>query len=635
METYKENMLPVELLRKYWGYNSFRPPQEDIITSILQGRDTMALLPTGAGKSLCYQLPALAKEGFTLVISPLIALMLDQVDRLKQMNIMASCIHAGMNYHEVKTAFDNMLYGPYKLLYVSPERLQTELFKEYLPSFDINLIAIDEAHCISQWGQDFRPDYLKIAELRPLFPAVPVLALTASATAEVQKDIEERLQLKEPAIFRQSISRKNIFYSVKYSENKPKDLREHLPPGSTNIVYCRSRKQTEVLAKQLLDHQIKAMPYHAGMPKDKRRDSQTSWMQDKGITVVATTAFGMGIDKADVRMVLHFDAPEHLEAYYQEAGRAGRDGLAAQAMLLYNATDINRLRESIAIQFPPENYLRGVYQAVVEYLQIPIGAQPDKYFSFDLADFCKKFGFELIPASYALKLLAREGLWTISEAVFHPASIQFTTDRHNLDHIVATHPDMGYLVTGLLRLYGTIFHYPTTVRLSGLAAQLKIKKEVLDQALRQLHKMEVLEYHQPAEGPQLYFHHYRVDSRHLIIDMQRIAILRKQHEARTNAMIAYLQNGSICRERLLKQYFDEEDTGNCGHCDICRQGNSPQNDADFANNLIRKIKDAGSISILQLTGQYPDKEGTIAILRKLADEGVLIIDENNLVALAY
>jgi len=629
-------MAPDEILHKYWGYRSFRPLQEAIINEVIQDKDVLALLPTGAGKSLCYQVPALAKDGFTLVISPLIALMQDQVTRLNAQGIMSACIHAGMNYHEVKTCMENMLYGPYKLLYVSPERLQTDLFKEYLPSFNINLIAVDEAHCISQWGYDFRPDYLKIAALREVFPEVPVMALTASATKEVQQDIIERLQLIKPGIYRQSIERDNIFYEVRYSENKPNEIKESLSETGSNIIYCRSRKQTEMLSRQLQQQGYSATFYHAGIAKDKREEAQKAWMQNEVRTIAATTAFGMGIDKANVRTVVHFDSPEHLEAYYQEAGRAGRDGNAAKAVLLYNATDISRLRESIVIQYPKEEYLRQVYQAITEYLQIPIGAQPDKYYSFDLSDFCKKFGFEISPASYALRLLAQEGLWTISEAVFHPASIQFITERHNLDHIVNTYPELGYVITGLLRLYGTVFHYPTTVRIGALATQLKLKKEILEQVLQQLHKMEVLEYNKPGEGPQLYFHHLRADSRHLIIDMQRIANLRKRHETRTAAMISYLENTTICRERILKSYFSEDPNTDCGHCDICAgKAAKPNDHKDLYSNIPDRIRNATRMSVTELIQLYPAhaKEDVITVLRKLADDRAITI-ENNIISIA-
>jgi ATP-dependent DNA helicase RecQ len=341
----------------------------------------------------------------------------------------------------------------------------------------------------------------------------------------------------------------------------------------------------------------------------------------------------MGIDKPDVRMVLHYDAPEHLEAYYQEAGRAGRDGLPSKALLLYNASDIDRLRDSVLLQFPPEAYLRQVYQSVNEYLQIPISAQPDRYFSFDLADFCKRFELEISPASYALRLLAQEGLWTISEAVFHPASIQFMTDRHNLDQVAETYPDLGYVTTGLLRLYGTIFHYPTTVRISALAYQLKLSKEVLEKLLQQLHNMEVLEYHKPTEGPQLYFHHLRVDSRHLIIDLQRISRLRRQHEARTSAMIAFLQNNTSCRENILKNYFGEETHEDCGHCDIClsKTRKSPGT-RNLYKELPLKVKEVPGMTIPQLLKGYPASvhEEIVEVIRQLLDEGALKMKNNTL-----
>ncbi|MBS1687386.1 MAG: ATP-dependent DNA helicase RecQ, partial [Bacteroidetes bacterium] len=399
-----------QILKKYWRYDAFRPLQEEIINNILQDRDTLALLPTGGGKSICYQIPAIARDGFGLVISPLVSLMQDQVARLKSLDIQAEYIHAGMHYNDVQRTLQNTLHGPIKLLYVSPERLQTELFNEYLPEFDLNLIAVDEAHCISQWGHDFRPDYLKIAELRKVFPGVPVLALSASATKEVQEDIAIQLQLKQAAVYKASLERPNIFYDIKYSENKNADTQQAIQANQSAIIYCRSRRQTELLAKSLNDKGAKANAYHAGMPKDQRESMQEQWMQNSIPIMVATTAFGMGIDKADVQLVLHYDAPEHLEAYYQEAGRAGRNGEQSRALALYNSKDIKRLQESTALRFPPESYLRQVYQAVVEYLQIAIGTEPNQYFDFDLADFCRKFELEAVPAANALKLLEQEGL---------------------------------------------------------------------------------------------------------------------------------------------------------------------------------------------------------------------------------
>lgn len=621
---------PEDILKKYWGYNSFRPMQREIIDSILSGRDTLALLPTGGGKSLCYQVPALMMDGFCLVISPLIALMHDQVARLKELGIDAAFIDAGMRYADVKRTMENMLHGPYKLLYASPERLQTELFKEYLPLFDINLIAVDEAHCISQWGYDFRPDYLKINSLRSVFKATPIIALTASATKRVQEDVVEKLQLSAANIFKTSFSRPNINYAIKYSENKLTDMLASLNGVGSSLVYCRSRKQAEAVAKNLIQRNISAVAYHAGMHQSKREENQQAWMTGRIPIMAATTAFGMGIDKADVRTVVHYDTPECLEAYYQEAGRAGRDGKAANAILLYNSTDIKKLRNSTAVQYPPEAYLRQVYQSVVEYLQIPISAQPDRYYPFDLPEFCKRFDLKPLEATYALKILEQEDLWTISEAVFQPATILFTADRNVLDQLQQTYPDLYYVTTGLLRLYGTAFQFPTVIRIGAIAKQLRLKQEQVEQLLQQLHRMELLEYNKPGEGPQLFFHHYRVNNRDLIIDLQRIHNLRQQHEVRTEAMIRFLENETECRERMLLQYFGESINADCGHCDICHNKQSviTLNAKTLRNEIWQRLSEHNNISIQLLTGHYPPavKEKAIMLIRQMADEGLVRIE---------
>ncbi len=625
---------PEQILKQYWGYNSFRPLQREIIVSVLQNRDTLALLPTGGGKSVCYQVPALIKDGFCLVISPLIALMQDQVTRLKQLEIPAECIHSGMNYNDVRRIADNAMHGAYKLLYISPERLQTQLFMDYMTEFDVSMIAVDEAHCISQWGHDFRPDYLKIADARAVYPSAPVLALTATATGDVQMDIEKQLQFKNASVFKQSFARNNIFYNVHYSENKNGDTINNINK-SCSIVYCRSRKQTEMVCKSLQQSGIAATGYHAGMLKEKRDDAQEEWMHNKAAVMVATTAFGMGIDKPDVRMVLHYDAPEHLEAWYQEAGRAGRDGKQSWAYTLYNSNDKKRLLESIDQQFPPEAYLRQVYQAVAEYLQIPIGTQPDQYYPFDLTDFCRKFSLQPTYAVHALKLLEREGLWTMTESVYNPATIQFITDRHTLDDLRFVNPNLSYVTIGLLRMYNTIFHFPTPVRETAIAKQLKMQKEELIPILEQLNKMELIAYNKPGEGPQLFFHHYRVDSRYLIIDLNRINTLRKRHIARTEAMIAFLENNTECRERILLTYFGEKPEKDCGHCDVCRDKRVEKID----NKLLRKeileqLKTHGITSIADLLSTYTGaiKEAALALLREMIDEGVLSLGRDGRVS---
>lgn len=605
--------------------------QEDIINSVLSGKDTLALLPTGGGKSLCYQVPALMMNGFCLVVSPLISLMQDQVTRLKKAGVMAASIHAGMHYNDVKRTLQNMLHGPYKLLYVSPERLQTDLFQEYLPELDISMIAVDEAHCVSQWGHDFRPDYLKVAGLKELFRNVPLLALTASATAEVQEDICKQLKMRQPVLFAQGFERSNIFYNISYTENKNNSLLAHLEecPG-TSIVYCRSRKQTETLSRYLVQHNIAAACYHAGMAKDKREQTQQAWMDGAVRVIVATTAFGMGIDKADVRSVVHYDAPSDLEGFYQESGRAGRDGKPAISQLYYNRTDIQYLEDSTAINFPPEAYLRQVYQSVAEYLQIPTGTEPDRYYDFNLQEFCTRFKLQAVTTARALKLLEQEGLWTLTEAVFNPATVQFISSRAELDNMMARYPEFAMLSTTLLRLHGNIMYSPAIVNLNILAKHTKATVAYVEQQLQQLHAMELIEYNQPRTGPQMFFHHYRVDSRHLLINMQRIGLLKRRHEARVNAVLSLLKDKNRCVTNMLLQYFGQKTADYCGHCQVCAK---QQRVSVSKDELLQKLSVA-AMPAQQLAAQYPIaiRPQVLALLRAMADEGLIGIQKNGTVS---
>ncbi len=625
---------PEAVLKQYWGYNGFRPLQKDIIMSVLADRDTLALLPTGGGKSVCYQVPAMVREGMCLVISPLIALMQDQVKRLTDIGIPAVSLHSGMNHKMVKATLEMARAGEYKLLYVSPERLQTYLFNDFLPTLDLNLVAIDEAHCISQWGHDFRPDYLKIATVRELFTNVPMLALTATATQEVQLDIAKQLKLKNYELFKQSFARKNIFYQVNYTEKKNADMLGAIG-NDCSIVYCRSRKLTEMTGDYLAQNGIRAAVYHAGLKKEEREAAQEKWMKNEANVMVATTAFGMGIDKPDVRLVVHYDSPEHLEAWYQEAGRAGRDGLASDAISMYNKVDIKRLEESTDLQYPPEAYLRKVYQAVAEYLQIPISAEPYHYYPFDVFDFCKKFSLLPIEAIYALKLLERDGLWTLSEAVYQPSTVQFIADRHVIDSLGHSHEKLAYVAVGLLRMFNSIFYYPTAIRESAVAFRLKIKQPELIMAMEQLHRMEIIDYNKTGEGPQMFFHHRRVDSQHLLIDLNRIAILRKRHQERTDKMIAFLRNTTVCREQFVLQYFGEAEAQQCGHCDVCRNNaNKTISIKDLTNDLLLQLAESNR-TLPQLTAQLTpnERERATQIIRDMLDEGTLSIDEHGVIAL--
>lgn len=616
---------PQQILERYWGYPSFRPLQEEIISGLMAGRDALALLPTGGGKSLCYQVPGLLLDGLTLVVSPLIALMQDQVLELKSRGIRAAALYSGMRYHEVKQTLDNVLQGAYTFLYVSPERLQTQLFKDYLPGLPMSLIAVDEAHCISQWGQDFRPEYRSIGTLREEFPEVPVLALTATATPVVETDIIQQLALRQPAVFRQSFERKNIFFRVHYSENKPGDLLKALQgrqdgPGSS-IVYCRSRKQTEWLAAHLADAGIRAVAYHAGMNHEVRSMVSAAWLNNEQDVIVATSAFGMGINKPDVRQVIHYDVPEQPEAFYQEAGRAGRDGLPARSLLLYNESDLRKLEASTALQYPPLSYLVEVYQSVAEYLQVAVGMAPDRYYDFELRDFCEKFRLDPFAATYALRLLAREGLWTLSDAVFSPATVHVTAERETIDDLQQRYPEVSYLLTVLLRLYQGILYHPVPVRLAAIARQARTSKEVVHAGLLQLQAMGLVDYEQPKDGPQLYFHHERVESKHLLLDVQRIRILREEHEKRIAAMMTYLRDARHCRTRQLLAYFGEEGRGDCGHCDYCsaQAGSRIKNPAAQVLQVLQPGQAMTVPDILRFFGEA-DHAAVLQELRRLVDE---------------
>lgn len=619
-----------KILQQYWGFSSFRPLQKEIITAVLEGKDTVALLPTGGGKSICYQLPALINEGCCIVISPLIALMQDQVNRMQSLNISAACIHAGMRFHEVKRHLENAREGAYKLLYVSPERLQSSLFNEYVSDMPINLFAVDEAHCISQWGHDFRPDYLKIASLKNVFAHVPFLALTATATQEVQNDIIHQLQLAKPVIFQQSFKRTNIFYEIKHSDNKIQDTINTVSSKMSSIIYCRSRKQTELVAQNLSHKNLNAVYYHAGMDKKRREETQEKWMKNEAETMVATTAFGMGIDKPDVRRIVHYDTPEHLEAYYQEAGRAGRDHQPANALLLWDKKDIDRLKESTSIKFPDEIFLRKTYQAVCDYLQIASGTEPNDYFDFDPVDFCAKFSLSVLPALSALKLLEQEGLWTLSDAFYKPPTVQFISERNVLDDIAQTNSTLGLVCVNMLRMYSSIFHFPVAIRVLDIAKRCKMSVKETELALQHLHQMNILDYHPATDRPLLYFHHYRVDSQHLYINLQRIHQLREAHRRRTETMIAFLQNETICRERFLLSYFDENTTDNCGHCDVCaKKQSTPIPEHELRKILLLHFSKKED-SLASILNEFPHhlKDEIIHTLRLLLDEEKIVRNGN-------
>lgn len=622
------------ILKHYWGHEQFRPLQEDIIDCALTGKDSIALLPTGGGKSICYQIPALMLEGLCLVVSPLISLMQDQVQQLQAMSIEASFLHSGLSNEETEDLLFAAKNGAYKLLYVAPERLQNKQFIDWCPYLNINLIAVDEAHCVSQWGHDFRPEYLQIAQFRKnLKNAIPIMALTASATQAVLADIQKQLGMKQASIFRQSFHRANIYYRVRFSENKLQEIVHHFQTHpQCGIVYCRSRKKTEELSSTLQQYGINAQAYHAGMPRQKRFKAQEDWMTGNAMVMVATTAFGMGINKADVRSVVHWEPAEQLEAFYQETGRAGRDGQPAHSLCLYNHKDIFKLEQSTELYYPPAPYLRKVYQAVCDYLQIPIGCEPDDYYDFDLAQFINYFKLEAIPASHALRILGQEGLWTISESLFRPASVLFLSDRNLIDEIGRQFPTLGLVATALLRLYSGIFHQACIIHPFHIAQHLKLRKEDVQLALQQLHQLNIIEFKATKECAQIHFHHYRVDSKHLLLNIERINRLRTHHQERTKAMIDFLQHQDNCRNQAMLAYFGERSGPYCGHCDVC----SAKKIVHEQFNLFKEIqqlldhKDALSLQEISEKLNVPTKILS-PIVRKLLDEQKIKLNELGLI----
>ncbi len=560
-----------EILKEYWGYDSFRPLQEDIINAVLKGKDTLALLPTGGGKSVCFQVPAMAKEGICLVVSPLIALMKDQVEALKKKRIPSLAIYSGMSFLEIKRTLQNAAYGNYKFLYVSPERLETNLFLEFLPALNINLLAVDEAHCISQWGYDFRPPYVRISALREYLPNVPVLALTASATKAVQEDICNKLQFGlNHQYFQQSFERRNLSYSVFNVASKQNKLLEILKNvQGTAIVYCKSRKHTREISDLLKLNNINADYYHAGLSSEDRNNKQESWINNKTRVVACTNAFGMGIDKPDVRIVVHYDVPDCLENYYQEAGRAGRDGKRAYAVLLYNNKELADLQELSAIRFPAEAEIKKVYTAVMNHLQVPAGSGEGISYDFDLATFSTSFKINILTATYAIKALEQEDILSFNEVFFKPSTVVFTTNRDELTDFENQNPDLEPLLKGLLRSYEGIFDFPATVYESKLARFIQLDIEELKNNLKKLHDFGIISYASQKDKPQITLLQNRMYNDDYKVNMNEYVKRRESFEERVKAIIQYIKKTSGCRSVHIAKYFSDIRINACAICDNC------------------------------------------------------------------
>lgn len=544
--------------------------QEDIVQSVLDGNDTLALLPTGGGKSICFQVPAMMLEGVCLVVTPLIALMKDQVQNLEKRGIPAMAIYAGMYFKDVEKVMDLARNGKIKFLYISPERLQSPRFQSHCESLDVGLIAVDEAHCISQWGYDFRPAYLKIAEIRSYFPRTPILALTATATLKVREDICEKLEFENGKVFTKSFVRSNLSYSVFEDEAKLNRIRHILDrvPGSA-VVYCRNRRHTKEIANLLQSQGIGADYYHAGLPAAERSSKQEDWITGRTRVVVCTNAFGMGIDKPDVRSVIHYDVPDSLEAYYQEAGRAGRDEQKAYGILLYTQQELLEMKARIPLQFPQLDEIREVYQCVVNYLQVPVGSAENVYFDFDINDFVRKFSLNITVAYSAMRILEHEGVVQLSESVYMPSRVEFITNKETLWEYERHGSTLEPLIKALLRTYQGIFDSPVHVYEKQLMRILRSDEATIVDWLQRLHRQGIIRYQQRKDEPQLCFLQERVPVQYLRIDMLRIAERKRIYEAKIDAVQRYAGNHDTCRTQSLVSYFGEENPEPCGVCDVC------------------------------------------------------------------
>jgi ATP-dependent DNA helicase RecQ len=627
----------LETLQHYWHYNSFRPQQEEIINSVLQGKDTLALLPTGGGKSVCYQVPALMKEGLCLVISPLIALMKDQVENLSKKNIPALAVHSGLSFYEVKKTLNNAVHGNFKFLYVSPERLETNLFKEYLHQLNINLIAVDEAHCISQWGYDFRPPYLRIANLRDELPNVPVLAVTASAIPLVQNDIIEKLQFKKHNIFRQSFEKPNLSYSVFKVDSKINKVIEILNNvAGSSIVYCKSRKLSKQVAQLISLKNISVDFYHAGLSQEERNKKQEAWINNATRVIVCTNAFGMGIDKPDVRTVIHYDVPDCLEYYYQEAGRAGRDGKKAFAVLLYNDEDLNALESLPDIRFPDLYNIKKVYQSIADYLQIPVGIGEDNYYDFDISEFVKNFKLDIHLVMNVLKVLEQEGHLTFNENIFLPAHASFIMPHELLIDFEQTHPQIEPVMKCLLRTYEGITDGMVSINEKQIA---KLTKQNIDEVKKQLQLLEslgIIEYMPQKETPQINFLTNRAPAQFLFIDQKNYLHRKQQYELRVESMLKYLKTCKECRSRYISAYFGDSKVRDCGICDVClQQKNASLSEKEFKiieNKIYTHITDNG-IDIKELLHHLNDvkKDKAWKVIGFLQSEKKIEINDRGVV----
>ncbi|MGZ2371214.1 RecQ family ATP-dependent DNA helicase [Ancylomarina sp. YFZ004] len=627
-----------KVLKKYWGYDEFRPLQEDIIQSVAEGRDTLGLMPTGGGKSLTFQVPTLTMDGLCLVVSPLVALMKDQVFNLKEKGIKAELIYSGLTRDEIEVILNKCLYGNNKFLYISPERIRTAVFQEKLLSMKVCLIAIDESHCISQWGYDFRPSYLKIIQLRELLPDVPVLALTATATPEVVDDIQDRLGFAKKNVFRKSFERSNLSYLVRHVEDKNRYLLKILRKlTGSSVVYARSRKKCKDIAEFLKQNQVKAEFYHAGLDNAVKDMRQERWREGKVQVMVATNAFGMGIDKSDVRTVVHLDLPDTLEAYFQEAGRAGRDGKRAYAVMLYSNPDKVQLLKRIKTSYPEIDTVKRVYQAVGNFLQIAEGAGKDAVFDFNLALFCQKFKFNVLHAFNSLKILQRAGYLEITDDLEHSTKLYFAINRDDLYRYQLENKQQDEFIKLLLRTYTGLFTDFVPVNLDSLAYRKKINVKILIDNLKDLSQHGIIKYIPRKKTPFIIYTQERLPQQYLKFTKEVYQNRKEKFEEKINSVISYAESTETCRSKILLEYFGQLNAPVCGECDVCKE-----KDDEIENKMYQLIqsevknvlaKEESSVYELVEASQYPEKK-LLEVIRIMMDNDELKTSQDDKIRLA-
>jgi ATP-dependent DNA helicase RecQ len=618
-----------EVLKRYWGFDDFRPLQEEIVESAGSGNDTLALMPTGGGKSITFQVPALSKEGICLVITPLIALMKDQVENLKSRKIKALAIHSGLTRDEISIALDNCIFGDYKFLYLSPERLSTELFKVRVQQMNVNLIAVDEAHCISQWGYDFRPSYLKIAELRDLLPDVPVMALTATATPQVAKDIMEKLSFRNARLLKKSFERTNLAYLVRKTEDKHREMLSIVRSVSgTGVIYVRNRRKTRELAELLVKNGFRADHYHAGLKFEQRMRKQEEWQQDKTRIMVSTNAFGMGIDKPDVRFVIHMDLPDSPEAYFQEAGRAGRDEKPARAILLYSDADEKLAKKRIEVNFPSFELLREIYRALFNYLQVPVGGGKGASYDFILGEFLSKNNYNAVTVTSALNILSREGYFEISDEINNPSRIHFIVGRDDLYKFQVTNPKFDAFIKLLLRSYTGLFSQYVSFDEYTLAKRAGMEQEEAYNYLVRLAEMKVIHYIPKKGNPVITLLEERLEDRNVRISAELYRFRKERYVERINELLKYAGSETKCRSQFLLSYFGEISTRRCGQCDVCTEKGSASVTAAEAGQIADAILErlgvgpADLASLLEVAGN--ERLNVTEVLNQLTEEGRII-----------